>query len=328
MAPVEKFTSEMAFDKASGWDVVFLEHVVKYPELCKSVGIVPKAGSNLFSFKLGDHEALFQAPEMKELKSRNFGTPVLYPSPGRMKDSQFTFNNEIFKFTPNWNEHFIHGFVHNIQWYFKKPKSSHRGAELETYLDFEPGEALYFLWPFHHRISQKYLLNASGLFITISVENFDKRPMPFGFALHPFFNIPGTKENTFLSAPAQKHMLLDGLMPTGEMESMDQFSPDIRSEQPLNILPLDDVFWGFGEGDVCWWEARDAGIRFTMEASDEFTHMVIYSQPPDCFCMENQTCSPDAHNLYANGYKKESNLLIVEPGEKKQMWIKYDLNYL
>lgn len=328
MKQVERFTSEMSFDKESGWDIVFLEHVVEYPKHCKSVGIVPKAGSIIYSFKLGDHEVLLQPPELRDLRSRKYGAPVLYPTPGRVRNGQFTFDHKTYKYTPNMNSHFIHGFVYGVQWYFNKPKSSEAGAEFKTFIDVEPGEALYMLWPFRHRISQTYLLNREGLTISFAVENFDKKPIPFGFALHPFFNIMGSKTNTWLEVPAQKQMILQDLMPTGRLQDMDQAQPDIRRPSKLSDLYLDDVYWGLGPDRTSWWEARDAGLRFTMEASEEFNYMVVYTQPQDCFCMENQTCSPDAHNLYAEGYKQESGLLVVEPGEKRKMWIRYNISYI
>ena len=39
------------------------------------------------------------------------------------------------------------------------------------------------------------------------------------------------------------------------------------------------------------------------------------------FCVEDQTCSTDAHNLYARGLKQESHLQIVEPGKTQSGWI-------
>jgi len=51
--------------------------------------------------------------------------------------------------------------------------------------------------------------------------------------------------------------------------------------------------------------------------------MVVYTQQPAFFCVENQTCSTDAHNLYARGLKDISHLLTVRPGSKDTGWVHY-----
>jgi len=58
------------------------------------------------------------------------------------------------------------------------------------------------------------------------------------------------------------------------------------------------------------------------------TSLIIYSPAGDDFvCVENQTCSGDAHNLHARGLRGEAHLLILEPGQKhrgqvEMVWLK------
>ena len=50
--------------------------------------------------------------------------------------------------------------------------------------------------------------------------------------------------------------------------------------------------------------------------------MVVYTPPGrPFFCMENQTCSTDAHNLYSKGLEKEAHLLIAGQGKKVSGWV-------
>ena len=62
---------------------------------------------------------------------------------------------------------------------------------------------------------------------------------------------------------------------------------------------------------------KTASMRFSSSldyeiGSDEFNHVVVYTSPERPFvCVEPQTCSTDAHNLYSKGYEKESGLIIV-----------------
>jgi aldose 1-epimerase len=57
-------------------------------------------------------------------------------------------------------------------------------------------------------------------------------------------------------------------------------------------------------------------LRLTLGASPDFTHVVVYTPAArPFFCIENQTCSTDAHNLHARGFVRQAHLSIVEPGQ-------------
>jgi aldose 1-epimerase len=57
------------------------------------------------------------------------------------------------------------------------------------------------------------------------------------------------------------------------------------------------------------------GLDVQLVTTDDFSHIVLYSpRGTDFFCLENQTCSTDAHNLYDRGFREESGLKFVLPG--------------
>ncbi len=317
------FSTKIQIDAESGWEVIYLIQNDQNPLLSKKVGIVPKAGSNLFSFQFGKNELLWQASSIREVQKRESGIPILYPTPNRVRNSEFSFQGEKFKFTPNWKEHFLHGLVHGASWRFEQPSADTTGAKLKTYLDFKEGSELFTLWPFIHRISMDYELDRHGVKVTFTIENNDKRPIPFGFALHPFFNYLGEKDQTTMIVPAKAHMQAEGLLPTGALTKLEGQDFDLNTPRPLSTLYLDHVYWGVEPENPAVYEAMDAGVRLMLKASKEFTHAVVYTEPSDFFCIENQTCSTDAHNLHAKGLKKESHLLICEAGKKMSMWVKY-----
>ena len=317
------FSTRIKIDPESGWEVIYLIYNDENPRLSKKVGIVPKAGSNLFSYLFGENELLWQAPSIREVQKRESGVPILYPTPNRVRNSEFSFRGQKFKFTPNWKKHFLHGLVHGAPWKFEQPSADADSARLKTYLDFNQGSELFALWPFIHRISMEYELDMQGVKITFAIENKDKRAIPFGFALHPFFNYPGEKSQTVMTVPTKAHMQAEGLLPTGVLQNLHGQDFDLNTPRPLSTLYLDDVYWGCEPEHPAVYEARDAGIKLILMASEEFTHVVVYTEQPDFFCIENQTCSTDAHNLYARGLERESHLLICEAGEKMSMWIKY-----
>jgi len=317
------FSTVFTIDPETGWQVVYLQYQDANPALSKTAGIIPSAGSNLFSLKLGQDELLWQASSIREVQQRKHGTPVLYPTPNRVRSSQFTFGGETFKFTPNWKEHFLHGLVHGAVWQLGDHGADQNGARATTFMDFDPSHELFRLWPFRHRITLGFVLDRDGVKIQFSIKNNDTRPIPYGFALHPFFNYLGKKEETFIVVPAKHHMEAIGLLPTGKLEPMHVQAHDMRRPTALGQLYQDDVYCGMEQEKPAWYEIRDKGIKLTLWASPELTHMVVYTENPDFFCLENQSCSTDAHNLYARGLREEAHLLIVEPGQQQSMWIKF-----
>ena len=96
----------------------------------------------------------------------------------------------------------------------------------------------------------------------------------------------------------------DEKIPTGEC-----LETDFGKEKDVQSIDTDTVFFS------------DSAIRSVLSSpdysieiagSDEFNHVVVYTSPERPFvCVEPQTCSTDAHNLYSKGYEKESGLIIV-----------------
>jgi len=293
--------------------------------------IAPSAGANLFGLVYDGKELLYCPEEdnLAEFSGGSSGTPVLYPTPNRVARGKFTFQGRTFDFGLNDGDRFLHGLVRTVPWEFDSPVTSQTGASVECWIDFAPGTELCEKFAFDHRLSLIYELDEKGLRISYKVENRDSRQLPYGFALHPYFNFLGARQSAILCVPARWHMEAVNLMPTGELEKLDGMPFDIRQPTPVPNLVLDDVYFGMRPENPAWIEYRQAGIRLELAASEEFTHMVVYIQPQNSFfCVENQTCSTDAHNLYARGLVDESNLLIVPAGGVKEGWIHYIVEQL
>ena len=211
-------------------------------------------------------------------------------------------------------------------WEYVVPHASETSASVTCWIDFTPGTEQYEKFGFDHRLSLTYELDQKGLKISYKVENRDSRQLPYGIAVHPYFNFLGARESAILCVPAQWHMEAVNLMPTGKLEKLDGAAFDIRQPTPVPNLVLDDVYFGMRPENPAWIEYRQEGIRLQLAASEEFTHMVVYIQPQNAFfCVENQTCSTDAHNLYAQGLEEESNLQIVPAGGVREGWVHYIL---
>lgn len=316
-------TSEPGFhltktpDLETGWTVYVLSwRDPQDPGRSVTAKLVPEAGSNLISLAMDGVEILHAPPTVRQSAGVGYGVPILYPTPNRVRNSSFVFDGKGFEFSPNERTHFIHGLVHRASWSVEAATAAGDSVTVSTYLDFDEGFTGFPFFPIRNRLRMSYTLTSDGVHIEFEVQNRDSRRLPFGFALHPYFKILGERAQTFLRIPAQRHMEAEGLLPTGKLESLDGSPYDIREFTSLESLKLDDVFWGMVPAKPAAYECRDKRIRVRLEASDLFTHAVVYTpQGRPYFCIENQTCSTDAHNLHARGLEKESHLLILNPGE-------------
>ncbi len=298
-------------------------------EAALAVEICPEAGANMFSM-VYDGRELIQGPEnMGEFDGGSRGTPVLYPAPNRVAGGKFSFEGRSFDWGINDKDRFLHALVRDVPWKFEIGPASEDGISVECWIDFTPGTELYEKFAFEHRLSLIYSLDEQGVMVRYRVQNRDERTLPFGFALHPYFNFLGSRESAILRVPAQAHMEAIDLMPTGKLEPLAGAPFDITEPTPVPELVLDDVYWGMQQEQPAWIEYREAGIRVELASSAEFTHMVVYIQPRNnFFCVENQTCSTDAHNLHARGLTEESNLLLAGAGETSEGWIHYRISTL
>ena len=285
--------------------------------------IAPTAGANLFGLSYGETELILGPDSMEKFDGSRFGTPVLYPTPCRIPGGKFTFLGRKFDFGINRDDTHIHGLVRNQPWQYEPPQVDGNGVSFRTWIEFAPGSPLYKKFGYDHTLSLVYNLDERGLRIACEVRNRDSEALPYGFGFHPYFNYPGAREEVFLKVPATGRMLMENLIPTGGIAEL-AGKYDLRQSTRVADVVLDDVFTGMVPEQpavIEWWAS---GVRLTLEASSEFTHLIVYDQPENAFfCVENLTCSPDAHNLYAKGYEKESGLKIVPPGGKSGGWVRY-----
>ena len=317
------FSATVQRDPKTGWNIAVLQYThPSDPKRSLEARIVPEAGSNLYSLKIGDTEVLVQPAEWGTTPSLRYGFPVLFPTPNRVRDSKFTFDGQTYTFPANERTHFIHGLVHKLPWKAGAASADAKSASMETYLDWDSSQPDFKLFPIKHRLSLRFTLDSHGVKLAFTVDNQDTKRLPFGFAFHPWFQILGSRAETYLQVPAQKHMEAEGLLPTGNLADLAGTPFDLRKPVSLEMLKLDDVFWGLTPKDIPGYEARDKGIKVSLGGSPEFTHMVVYTPPGrPFFCMENQTCSTDAHNLYSKGLEKEAHLLIAGQGKKVSGWV-------
>ncbi len=286
--------------------------------------LAPGAGANVFSIKFDGVQILKTPASLKELPGFVYGVPVLYPSPNRVRDSVFEFEGQKYKFEPNNDANFLHGLVHSSDWQVESVDIG-SPTTIKLALPFEAKHKEFERFPFKHDLKLAIRVDDHSVRWTYTVDNsHGDKNVPFGFALHPWFLYQGSRADTFLTILATNLMESEKLLPTGKLLDLDGTKFDLRKPKSLADFYVDDVYFGMTPQKPTTIDFRKPGLKITLSASEDFTNLVLYT-PKDqpWFCVENQSCSTDAHNMYAKGFKRESHLQIVPPGKTATGYIEY-----
>jgi aldose 1-epimerase len=313
------FSATVVPDAETGWDIIRLRY--RDPKVRgrgMEVKVAPAAGSNLFSWKVDGVELLAQPPALADLKDQRAGTPLMFPTVNRVRDARMVFEGREFSFEANSGKNFIHGLARRRP--FQIGAVATRGVQAATaqvFLDWTAAEPDFARFPIAHRLTLTYSLRKASLEVGYRVDNHDSARMPFGFGLHPYFQIPGPRQEITMTAPLDKRMESVDFLPTGKLLPVAKTTYDLRKPRPLSQLVLDDAYIGMTPKKAAAFTLHGTGLRVELGGSADFTHLVVYT-PPDkpFFCIENQTSSTDATNLHARGKKRESHLQIVPPGKR------------
>jgi aldose 1-epimerase len=222
----------------------------------------------------------------------------------------------------------IHGLVFTEPWKFTKPVVTSTGVSFKTSIIINKTSSLFEGFPFPCVLTLEYKLYSKGIKVTYTVKNTGLSELPFGFALHPYFNRLSGTDKTTISVPAKSWMESpnDTLLPTGKLVNVTGKPYDLRRPQPLSHLNLDHVFTDLAHYQFATINYKTHHIKVILKTSPEFTHVVVYTGHQKAVCIENQTCSTDAHNLYARGLIKESHLLIIKPKLSHSGFINYEIS--
>jgi aldose 1-epimerase len=286
--------------------------------------IVPGFGCNLARFSVGGRAAIDFDSAL--LAAHDFtGTPVLYPTPNRVRECRFTWKGRVYRQRRAGRDVYEHGLAHLESWEYEPPTATADGARFIAWLDCRPGGSMFEAFPFPHRITLEFVLSACGIRVGYAIENRGVEELPFGFGLHPYFSKLDGEAGTFVSLPAAAVMeATPELLPTGRLIDVAGTPLDLRRPTPVGELDVDHVFTRVEPGRHARVEYRRTGIAIDLEATPDFSHIILYTPRGErFFCLENQTCSTDAHNLHARGFTEVSGLETVAPGEVRRGSVSY-----
>jgi len=278
--------------------------------------IAPSHGSNLCRLSAGGKNIIDFEPELLA-KSDFTGTPVLYPTPNRVRNGVFRYRGKAYAQVKRGVTVYEHGLVHNEPWQYQEPEVQTASICLKTWIDFDKTSAVFAAFPFTHRLALEFCLTETGMKVTYTIENKDDQAIPFGFGLHPYFMKLSGDEGTCVELPANYVMdYTSDCLPTGRLIKVAGTIYDLRQKISIGALDMDHVFTGSVDGKCAQISYTTLGMRVQLVTTDDFSHLVLYSpRGASYFCLENQTCSTDAHNLADRDFKIESGLKFALPGK-------------
>jgi aldose 1-epimerase len=249
------------------------------------------------------------------------GTPVLFPFPNRIEDAMWTWKGKTYLQKKNGIPIQLHSLVYDEPWEYIEPEFGIDEIFFSTYLNINKDHPIYKGYPFEFRLILTYKLTKQSLSVTYKVENRDNKEMPFGFALHPYFSKLSGENGTLISVPAlyryeirsdvdkvflNKYkgdfQLVPNILPSGRLKCVYTGGKNLIYPVTVGSVDLDDVYTGFLPRKNSYIDYTTLKLRLNLLCTSDFTHTVVYTpKNKPYFCIEPQTCSTDAINLYAKG---------------------------
>lgn len=264
--------------------------------------ILPEAGGRIHQLWLtadGREEPVLNSPANPSehtLHPLGGGCYPMAPWPNRISGASFEWAGQAIHLAANDGPNALHGLVFARPWEVLARVG--RVVEMRCDLGAE--------WPWDGYAWQRVELSESGLLMKAEVRS-RRETFPAGIGLHPWFrrSVAGSTD-TSLEVPASLRYASVEQIPTGELLSpADEF--DLRLPGRVGNRILDDCYTGLSGAIAIDWGAVKMDV--TVECPEP--HVMVYTTA-DAFCVEPQTCAPDAFNL-----RKRMNgtgFAVAEPG--------------
>jgi aldose 1-epimerase len=267
------------------------------------VTIAPEAGGRVLQIAVGAGEGwtplLLEPDDPVSLPDEPlaWGCYPMLPWPGRVAGATFAWGGREYALPQNDGPNSIHGRGVYLPW--RVDDAGDASCRLSVELEG---------WPWAARASHEIAVEDDGVRMLLEVASEGGR-FPAGVGWHPWFRrdvVPGAEPSIRLDAD-EVYETDAGLIPTGRLLPVEGHA-DLRDGPALGERRL----------DCCYRRVRGAiGLRWggwelAMTSTPNVGHAVVYT-PARGFCVEPQTCAPDAFNLEARGIAG-TGVTVVEPG--------------
>ncbi|MCC6266302.1 MAG: hypothetical protein IT300_01930 [Dehalococcoidia bacterium] len=249
----------------------------------------------------GREEPLLFAPPEPAMYAREpfaGGCYPMAPWPNRIRGGRFFWAGREYAVPLDAAGQALHGLVFDQPWQVV----ARAGRVVEMVCGFGAG------WPWEGRAWQRVELGPGYLALKLEVRS-AREAFPAGCGWHPWFrrDVAGSRD-VGLAVPAGNRHVLSDHLPTGELATP---SGDFALEgAPLGARRLDDCYTGFQTPAArIDWDRLSLTVAFACPRP----HLQVYT-PPQAFCVEPQTCPPDAFNLSAGATPSSEGADFAAPG--------------
>ncbi|GAF70238.1 unnamed protein product, partial [marine sediment metagenome] len=223
-------------------------------------GIQPRCGANLVSLKVDGQEYIhYDEASLLGPEEMFTGCFIMFPTPCRIPDGRYEFQGRQIVQNKAGELVTIHGLVRDEEF-----ECNIAGGEARCKLDITPDHPVHEGFPFPGRLSTTLKLVERGLEYSLCFENRGDSPAPVGFGLHPFWRVPGRREDVYVKVPCEQTLLMENLIPNGKAEPIAGTELDLRQSRCLAELDVDNVFIDRIGSEPATVEHRDLGKRMTL----------------------------------------------------------------
>jgi len=286
-----------------------------------SARVTPGVGANLISFTVDGHELIYWDEAGFLAGDGLTGAFTMFPTPCRLAGCAYEFEGRRITQTKHGEPVPIHGLVRD-----EAMQCRNDGDRVTSWIDITPDHPVYEGFPFTCCLRITHALCDDGLKVSFALENRDTRAIPFGYGIHTFWRIQGSRAETLVRLPCDYILDLADLVPTGGYTPVAGTALDLRQAKSLDGFYIDNAFWQKHAGDSAELMLNAIGKTILFDAGDNFPHMIVYAPEGQPFvCVENLTTCPNAPNLVSAGNGQVANMQVAAPGATVEGWLKYTI---
>ncbi|WP_457093503.1 aldose 1-epimerase [Microvirga sp. P5_D2] len=272
------------------------------------LALAPALGGAVAGFRRKDVSLMRStSPEaLSEGLVRLTSSYPLIPYSNRIAEGRFTHQGVQHQLALNFGDHphAVHGNAWQKPWQVLDSNSTH----CRLVFEHNPAGEGAKEWPFAYRAEQTFDLDDEGFTLTLMLENRDRRSMPAGFGIHPFF--PKSHDVRLQFTASEVYQTGPGSLPADAVAVPEYW--DYRFLRDLGHPQLDNCFKGWdGKARINF---EEAGIGLRIEADPVFSHLVVYvPSGRDFFAVE-----PVSHmnNAVNRPDVADNGLRNLAPGER------------
>lgn len=267
------------------------------------VVLLPEFGGRLHQLYVtvgGVSEPLLHVPadlERYQVRPSRGGCFPMAPWPNRIQEGVFAFGSRLYEIPRQGNTaHPIHGLVHTQEW----EVVARTAAVCEMRAPLGPD------WPWVGFAWQRFELGHNAMRMTLEVRT-EREVFPAGCGYHPWFrrDVAGALD-VHIQMPATKRYFMKDQIPVGHL--LTAAAKWDLGNTFLGDRRLDDCYTNLYGPIILDW----GRVELEMSVECPTPHVQVYT-PPEAFCIEPQTCAPDAFNLAARGCTTDG-MAIARPG--------------